>query len=74
MAYRVFSGPRGSEAISPLDKEHALYKEFGQLDEAFNWARHLSRSDRVALLIEGDDGTRLSKQEIAAELAAQGET
>ncbi len=74
MAYRVFSGPRGSETISPLEKEHALYKEFARLDEAFNWARHLSRSDRVALLIEGDDGTRLNKQEIAAELASQSGT
>ena len=46
---------------------------------AGRWAppRHLNKSDRVALLIEGDDGTRLTKVEIAAALrhpeAAAGE-
>lgn len=29
MSYRVYSGPRGSEAISPLEKDRHLYKEFG---------------------------------------------
>ena len=64
MTYRVYSGPRGSEAISPLEKDRHLYKEFSVLDEAMNWAEHLSEDGRVALLIEGDDGTRLTKQQI----------
>lgn len=68
MTYRVYSGPRGSESISPLEKDRHLYKEFNILDEAMNWARHVNTSNRVALLIEGDDGTRLTKQEIAAAL------
>lgn len=72
MTYRVYSGPRGSESISPMEKDKALYKEFGRLDEALNWARHLNSHEHVALLIEGDDGTRLTKHEIAAELAATG--
>lgn len=72
MAYRVYSGPRGSDSISPMEKERALYKEFALLDEALNWARHLNQTEHVALLIEGDDGTRLTKQRIAAELAATG--
>jgi hypothetical protein len=67
--YRVFSGPPGSEKISPLDKERYLYKEFGGLDEAMSWARHLSETGRVTLLIEGDDGTSLDKSAIAAALA-----
>jgi hypothetical protein len=33
-----------------------------------NWARHINDSGRVALLIEGDDGTRLTKQQIVAAL------
>jgi hypothetical protein len=68
MSYRVYSGPRGSEAISPLEKDRHLYKEFGLLDEAMNWARHVNDSGRVTLLIEGDDGTRLTKQQVVTAL------
>jgi hypothetical protein len=68
MRYRVYSGPRGSAAISPLEKERMLFKEFESLDAALGWARHLAAGERVALLIEGDDDTRLAAQEIAAAL------
>jgi hypothetical protein len=68
MTYRVYSGPRGSEFISPHEKDRHLFKEFGLLDEAMSWARHINESGRVALLIEGDDGTRFTKQEIASAL------
>jgi len=69
MSYRVYSGPRGSESIAPMQKETQLYKELGSLDEAISWARHVSESGRVALLIEGDDGTRLDRQAIATALS-----
>ena len=65
MTYRTYSGPRGSQAIAPLDKDRLLYKEFDTLDAALAWARH---GGRVALLIEGDDGTCLGKQDIAGAL------
>jgi hypothetical protein len=68
MTYRVYSGPPGSEAVPPLEKERWLYKEFGLLDEALGWARHVNGGGRVALLIEGDDGTQLTKREITAAL------
>ncbi|MGA3307188.1 MAG: hypothetical protein ABSD08_01060 [Xanthobacteraceae bacterium] len=68
MTYRVYSGPRGSQSISPLEKDRHLYKEFSVLDEAMSWARHINDSGRVALLIEGDDGTRLTKQQIVTAL------
>ena len=68
MSYRVYSGPRGSEAISPLEKDRHLFKEFSLLDEAMSWACHVNGSGRVTLLIEGDDGTRLTKQQVAAAL------
>jgi hypothetical protein len=42
-----------------------LFKECASLDEALSWARHLERSGRLPLLVEGDDGTRLGKREIA---------
>jgi len=68
MTYRVYSGPRGSQSISPLEKDRHLFKEFTLLDEAMDWARHINDSGRVALLIEGDDGTRLTKQQIVTAL------
>ena len=66
--YRVYSGPRGSESVPPLEKDKWLFKEFGALDDALGWARHVNDGGRVALLIEGDDGTKLTKIEIAAAL------
>jgi hypothetical protein len=68
MTYRVYSGPPGSEIVPPLEKERWLYKEFGLLDEALGWARHVNDGGRVAVLIEGDDGTQMSKREISAAL------
>ena len=56
------------ESISPLDKDKHLFKELGSLDEAMSWARHINNGGRVALLIEGDDGTRLTKQQIVTAL------
>ena len=72
MTYRVYSGPRGSQSISPLEKDRHLFKEFSVLDEAMSWARHINNSGRVALLVEGDDGTRLTKQQIVAALKNPG--
>ena len=67
MTYRTYSGPRGSGAIDPREKDRLLYKEFDTLDGALAWAGHLERSGtRIALLIEGDDGTQLGYREIAA--------
>jgi hypothetical protein len=68
MRYRVFIGPPGTETIAPLEKDRFLFKEFVSLDDAFSWARHVNHSGRVTLLIDGDDGTRLTKPEIAAAL------
>jgi len=68
MTFRCYSGPRGSESLPPLEKDRHLYKEFATLDEALGWARHLNDNGRVALLVEGDDGTRLTKQQITATL------
>ena len=68
MTYRVYSGPPGSADIAPLEKARMLYKEFGLLDEALGWARHVNGSGRTTLLIEGDDGTRLTKRDIAEAL------
>lgn len=68
MAFRVYSGPAGTEMFAPIDKDKMLFKQFGALDEAISWARHVSREGRSVLLIEGDDGTRLTKNQIASAL------
>lgn len=68
MTFRVYSGPKGSPDISPFAKEQALFKQFGALDEALLWARHLDRTGRVPLLIEGDDGTHMSRRAIGEAL------
>ena len=65
MRYRVYSGPKGSGDISPLEKERLLFKEFATLDDALSWSRHVAGQGRVPLLIEGDDGTRMNKRAIA---------
>jgi hypothetical protein len=68
MTYRVYSGPPGTEAIAPEERARCLYKEFGLLDDALGFARNVARKGRVALLIEGDNGTSLDRSEIAATL------
>ena len=64
MHYRVYSGPKGSTDVSPLEKSQLLFKEFAVLDDALSWARHLELSGRIPLLIEADDGTRLDRRAI----------
>jgi hypothetical protein len=64
MSYRVYSGPAGTELTSPLDKQSLLFKEFSTLDQALSWARHMNQTGRVALCVDGDDGTNLNKRDI----------
>jgi hypothetical protein len=68
MRYRVYSGPSGTGEVSLVRQEQLLFKEFGSLDEALSWARHLEKGGRASLLIEGDDGTRMNKREISEAL------
>lgn len=70
--FRVYSGPRGSEAIKSTEKSRHLYKEFENLDQAIDWAHHVKKTGHTTLLIEGDDGTRLDKQDLAKVLKHRG--
>jgi hypothetical protein len=70
--YRVYSGPAGSETISPLEKGRHLFKECGSMDEAISFAQHLKATGRVALLVEGDDGTHLDRSALAKALHHRG--
>lgn len=69
MTFRVYSGIQGTPDPSPLDKQHMLYKEFMSIEEALWWASHLRQRGRVALAIEGDDGTQLDRRAIAAAIS-----
>jgi hypothetical protein len=68
MSYKVFTGPPGAEKISPLEKDRWLFKEVADLDQALSFAHHVKKNGTVPLLIEGDDGTRLDKYQIATAL------
>ena len=65
MRYRVYSGERDARGLSPRDRSRTPYTEFDYAEDALLWAQRLREHGRVALLVIGDDGTRMGKQEIA---------
>ena len=69
MTFKVYSGPAGTEAASPIGKDRMLFKEFPNFDEALSWASHVKDPGRVPLLIEDEGGRTFDKREIAAALA-----
>jgi hypothetical protein len=70
--FRVYSGPPGADVLHPAEKSQHLYKEFTGLDDAIGWAYHLRETGRVPLLLEGDDGTRLDKKDLAKTMHHRG--
>jgi hypothetical protein len=48
-----------------MEKDWWPSKEFANLDEALLWARAVVKHGTAVLAIEGDDGTQLSRSEIA---------
>ena len=69
MAFKVYSGPAGTHAVSPIQKDRMLFKEFPNFDEALSWASHIKDTGRVAVLMEDETGRTFDKREIAAALA-----
>jgi hypothetical protein len=69
MTFKVYSGPMGTDAVSPIAKDRMLFKEFASLDEALSWASHVKDTGRVAVRIEDETGRTFDKREIAAALA-----
>ena len=69
MTFKVYSGPAGAEAASPISKDRMLLKEFPNFDEALSWASHVKDTGRVAVRIEDETGRTFDKREIAAALA-----
>jgi len=66
MPFKVYSGAPGAAFLRSVERNRGLYQEFGLLDEALDWARHLEESGRVPLLIENERGVRLTRPEIGA--------
>lgn len=71
MSYRLYVAPAGSAEPSVLEWAN-LYKEFQRFEEALGFARRINDGKRVALLLVGDDGTRLNRRELAAALGQSG--
>jgi len=69
MTFKVYSGPPGTDAVSPIHKDRMLFKEFPNFDEALSWASHVRETGRVPVLIEDETGRTFDKREIAAALA-----
>lgn len=68
MRYRAYSTARRSPPLHHEQKERALFREFGDLDSALNWAGRLQKSGVTTFAIEGDDGTHMDRHAIGAAL------
>ena len=69
MMFKVYSGPAGTDAASPIHKDRMLFREYPNFDEALSWASHIKDTGRVSVLIEDETGRTFNKREIAAALA-----
>src|SRR5258708_27987747 len=69
MTFKVYSGPAGTDAVSPIQKDRMLFKEFPNFDEALSWASHVKETGRGAVLIEDETGRTFDKREISAALS-----
>lgn len=71
MLYRVYYGPQGSDRVPPLEKDRWPHKVFSDLDEALSWAALAAKKGTTVIGVVGEDGTLLSKGEIASALAGR---
>ena len=63
--YRAYYGTPEIDRVPPLEKDRWPSKQFLSLDDALLWARHVAKRGTSVIAIDGDDGTQLSKTEIA---------
>lgn len=71
MLYRVYYGPRGSERVPSLEKDRWPCKVFHDFDEALSWSAQAARRGTTVIGLDGEDGTQLTKSEIASALAGR---
>jgi hypothetical protein len=63
--YRAYYGTPGSAHVPPLEKDRWPSRQFSNIDDALLWAQHVAKRGTLVIAIDGDDGTHLSKTEIA---------
>jgi hypothetical protein len=66
--FRAYFGPTGMGPLHPFEKDRSPFREFATLDEALLWSCSIVRRGRSVLAIEGDGGTQLDQNEIAASI------
>jgi hypothetical protein len=71
MTYRGYCSASKSPIPDALERSLLPFQEFNTLDDALGWAHRIKQHGNVAFLIEGDDGTRLTKTDITSALAHQ---
>jgi hypothetical protein len=64
--FRAYYGAPGCGAVPPLEKDRWPCKEFTNLDDALLWTRGVVKRGTAVVAIEGDNGTQLSRSEIAS--------
>ena len=64
--YRAYYGAAGCGPVPPLEKGRWPFREFTNLDDALFWAREAIKRGTTVTMIQGDDGTWLSRNEIAS--------
>lgn len=63
--FRAYYGTAGCGTVPPLEKDRWPFKEFTTLDEALLWTQEIVKRGTAVIAIEGNDGTQLSRSEIA---------
>ena len=63
--YRAYYGAAEYGRVPPLEKDRWPFREFPNLDEALLWTRAVVKHGTSVVAIEGDDGTQLTRSEIA---------
>jgi hypothetical protein len=66
--YRAYYSPAGSGIPGPLEKERWPSRSFSDLSEALIWAERVAKRGTSVVAIDGDDGTQLSRADIALRL------
>jgi hypothetical protein len=64
--YRAYYGTPGCGEPRGLEKDRWPFKEFVDLPQALLWAQSVVRRGAAVISIDGDDGTRLSRTDIAS--------
>jgi hypothetical protein len=66
--YRAYFGTLGCGIPGPLEKERWPSRAFSDLGEALFWAERVAKRGTVVVAIDGDDGTQLSRTDIATQI------